>query len=189
MIPRDLPEEYRVDLRAAFVARMNRAKNLEWSRFWDTEVMFLDNRGAAAALQLHELAASEDRDVAFAALLSLGEWYEQSGAVDLAHEAYAQVIERDRAASLSVLARTKLAHLHNQTHQAALAGEVLETVAASIENVPPGAVQFVVTEYCRALRDLGRLDEARTFVRRVIASFPDRIELSLLAEQLLGAPD
>jgi tetratricopeptide (TPR) repeat protein len=188
VIPSDVADKYREDLRAGFVARMSRTKNAEWRKFWHTEIMFLDNRTADAVSQLEALTGSEDHDVAVAALLSLGEWYEKSGSGDVAHGKYAEVVKRAPGAGSSARARTNRARLYNDAHEAALAANVLESVVVAIEDVPPDVVQFVVAEYCFALRNLGRVDEARTFIRRAVGIFPERIELPLLEERLLDAP-
>lgn len=188
MIPvQDLAAEHRDRLRANFMKRLEHAKDPEWRRFWETEVLFLDGRNDEAVTRLRELGATKNREVAAAALMSLGEWYEQSGSPTLAQQAYREAIETNGNAASAALASTELARLLNKSHEPALAVATLQPAVAVIEDVAADVVQFVVTEYCEALRELGRVDEARIFVQRAVSLFPDRTELPLLEQHLLGS--
>jgi hypothetical protein len=121
--------------------------------------------------------------------MTIGGWYEQSGSFALALQAYQRAIEKGGNAVTAARASTQVAHLHNRAHQRALAVATLEPLVEVITTLADDLVQFVVTEYCQALRDLGRVNDARVFVRGVIRSFPTRAELPLLEQELLGAPE
>lgn len=187
MIPvHDLSAEDRDRLRESFATRMGNATSQEWRKFWETEVLFLDGRNTEAVTQLRELAEGVNQQAAVAALMSLGDWYEQSGSVALARKVYMRAIEKPDMAG-PILAMVKLARLYNNAHEPARAVAVLQSAATTIENVPADTVQFVVTEYSKSLCDLGCVDDAREFIRHAITSFPDRAELPLLERHLLGA--
>lgn len=184
MIPvRDLSSEDRDRVRKGFVARMACATTPEWRKLWETEVLFLDGRNDEAVAQLRELANTAVQDVAVAALMSLGEWYEESNAIALAQQVYMKAVET-AGTPAPVRPVVKLARLHNRAHEPALAASLLQDVATAIEKLPADVVQFVVVEYCQSLRDLGRVDDARMFIRDAIRSFPDRAELLMLEQHL-----
>lgn len=189
MIPvRDLSAEDRDRVRKGFEARMACAATPEWRKLWETEVLFVDGRNDEAVAQLRDLANSGARDVAVAALMSLGEWYEESNAIDLAQQVYMKAIETSGTAR-PIRAIVKLARLHNRVHEPALAASLLQDAATAIEKVPADIVQFIVVEYCQSLRDLGRADDARVFIRHAIRSFPDRAELLRLEQHLFRAAE
>jgi hypothetical protein len=183
----DLTPEQRDRIQADLTTRAARAENSEWRAVWEAELHFLNGRSDDAVAKLEQLALSKNQDVAVAALLSLGDWHEFSGTAELARAAYRQAIEI--GGEPAVLTRTKLARLHNLGQEPARASEVLESTAAEIDNVPADVVQFVVAEYIQALREVGRVEDARTFVGRVTKCFPDRAEVALIARHVLGEAD
>ncbi len=147
---------------------------------------FLDGSSDEAISELERLRLSRDRSVAVAALLALGEWHEFSGAHGLARGAYEEAVQLQGLSA--TLAATTLARLHNEAHEPALAMAVLEHAVTQIDSAPADLVQFVVIEYIRAVRDLGRIADARAFVDRVTRLFPDRSEIPVIERHLLVTP-
>ena len=186
IVVKELTADDRNRLRTGFMVRMDRSDDPLWRNFWETEVLFLDGREGEAVTRLHDLAQSENRNVALAALMSLGEWYEHSGSIDNARKVYEQAAEKHVDTPSTLLARASIARLHNKEAQPGRAIALLEEIAATIDSAPADVVQFIAAEYCEALRRLGRFEDARAFFRRVTTLFPNHTELMLLEQHFLG---
>lgn len=184
IFPPDLPRRQREHLAADLAARIARTENDEWRAFWETELSLLTESASNVPARLQALAGSRDRVLAITVLTALGDWYRYSGADEDARGAYERALSIDASAPPAVLSGVRLAGLHNDHHRPELAILVLEQVLVAGE-LPEDAVQYVLTEYMRALSNSGRAAEARTFADRLIQRFPNRPELAQLAQHLL----
>ncbi|HEV7767238.1 MAG TPA: hypothetical protein VGQ76_19710 [Thermoanaerobaculia bacterium] len=178
------PEEHR-QIIALLEDRMARTLDEDWRRFWETEILFLNGADDRAVVQLELLSTSQNQNVVVAALMSLGEWYRSVPANELARTTYQQAILVGGPTS-AVLPRIRLAELYNEDGEVALAIAVLQEEVQHIESIPEDTVQFVATEYCQALRQLHRDEEARAFLVRVKKSFPWREEIAQIEQRLFG---